>query len=571
VNEDRTTPGAMPERGMPHLDEMTCMLYIERQLDRARAQDVSAHIQECDSCRTLLRALERESRLLTRAMLEEEEPLPARLAQFQQRAHRSMQWIWGIAFGLAATGIYALYTTYIVPWEAQLDQAGFGSTNLVSLLVFQGAFWKGWQSMVTLLEVVAMLTLGGFGLAYFRRRLRRGAMMAILLAGVCSFAAMTVPPASASDMRKGDFVEVAQGENIKGDVFLFGHRARVNGTVEGDVYMFSEDAVVNGTVKGDVIAFAQSLHVNGHVDGNIRSCSNNVTVTGEVTRNILTFDEVVNIDQAAKVGGSITVFAKSLSLDGQLGRDLTVFSEHAGLSGIIGGSVKAKGNSLDISSSAQVDGPVRFEGNHEPQVASGAKLASAVEFHKAEHKPKYMEAHYYLWQVIWLAAFVLFGLVLFVLVPQFAQEAVNNVERYGASFGLGVLVFFGVPIAALIACATVVGLFIGLTTGFLWYASLYFAQLVVGAMVGQWLMGRTRELWPLIGRMVVGIAIVRLATTIPELGGWIKFGTILWGLGAISLAVYRRFQPTISAGVPVGGYVTSPLPPNTTIGGAQPA
>jgi cytoskeletal protein CcmA (bactofilin family) len=554
---------------MPHLDEMTCLLYIERQLDRSRAQEVSTHIQDCATCGMLLRALERESRLLTRAMLEEEEPLPARLMQFQERARRSMQWIWGIAFGLAATGIYALYTGYIEPWEAQLDQAGFGSTNLVSLLVFQGAFWKGWQSMVTLLEIVAMLTVGGFALAYFRKRLRRGAMMAILLAGVCSVAAMAVPPASASEMRKGDTVEVAQDETIKGDVFLFGHRARVNGTVEGDVYMFSEDAVVNGTVKGDVIAFAQSLHVNGHVDGNIRSCSNNITVTGEVTRNILTLDEVVNIDSAAKVGGSMTTFAKSLSLDGRLARDLLVFSEHAGLSGKIGGSVKAKGNTLDISSSAQVDGPVWFEGNHEPEVASGAKLASPVEFHKAEHKPKYMEGHYYIWQVIWLAAFVLFGLVLFLLMPQFSQEAVSNVERYGASFGLGVLVFFGVPIAALIACVTMVGLFIGITTGFLWYASLYFAQVVVGAMVGQWIMGRTSEVWPLIGRMAVGIVIVRLATTIPELGGWIKFGTILWGVGAISLALYRRLQPSISAGAPMG--LASPLPPNTTIGGAQPA
>jgi cytoskeletal protein CcmA (bactofilin family) len=557
---------------MQHLDEMTCLLYIERQLDRVRAQEVSAHAQDCGACRTLLRALERESRLLTRAMLEDEEVLPARLAQFQERARRSMQWIWGLAFGLAATGIYALYTEYIVPWEAQLDQAGFGSTNLVSLLIFQGAFWKGWQSMVTLLEVLAMLTLGGFCFAYFRRRLRRGTMLALILSGFCGLAAMALPPAaSASDFRRGDFVEVAQDETVKGDVFMFGHRVRVNGTVEGDVYLFSEDASVTGHVKGDVIAFAQSLHVPGHIDGNIRAFTNNLTISGDVARNVLTFDESVNLDAAGKIGGSMTVFVKSLSLDGRLGRDLLVFSEHTGLSGKVGGGIQAKGNSLDISSTAEVSGPIRFEGNRPAEVAAGAKLASPVEFHKIERKPKYMEGHYYVWQVIWMAAFVLFGLVLFLLMPDFTQEAVGNVEKYGASFGLGVLVFFGVPIAALIACVTVVGLFIGLSAVFLWYASLYYAQLAVGAMVGQWIMGRTRELWPLIGRMAVGIVIVRLCTTIPEIGGWVKFGAILWGVGAISLALYRRFQPAISSSSPTGPFVPPPLPSNTTIGGAQPA
>jgi len=78
----------MPKEMMKHLDEMTLLLYIERQLDRARGLEVSAHTQECDTCRTLLRALERESRLLTRAMLEEDEPLPSRLAQFQERARK---------------------------------------------------------------------------------------------------------------------------------------------------------------------------------------------------------------------------------------------------------------------------------------------------------------------------------------------------------------------------------------------------------------------------------------------------------------------------------------------------
>src|SRR5438445_12002912 len=101
----------VPDDKMKHLDEMTLLLYIERQLDRARGLEVSAHTQECDSCRTLLRALERESRLLTRAMLEGEEPLPSRLAQFQERARKSMQWIWVLGFGPAAAGGYALYMT----------------------------------------------------------------------------------------------------------------------------------------------------------------------------------------------------------------------------------------------------------------------------------------------------------------------------------------------------------------------------------------------------------------------------------------------------------------------------
>src|SRR5258708_2082262 len=139
------TDQPLPDDSVKHLDEMTCLLYIERQLDRARAQEVSAHTQECAACRTLLRALERESRLLTRAMLEEEEALPARLAQFQERARRSMHWIWTVAFGLAATGVYALYTQYIEPWQHELEKAGFEEYKLCNFLLFQGALWKGWQ------------------------------------------------------------------------------------------------------------------------------------------------------------------------------------------------------------------------------------------------------------------------------------------------------------------------------------------------------------------------------------------------------------------------------------------
>ena len=553
-----------------HLDEMTCLLYIERQLDRARAQEVSAHTQECAACRTLLRALERESRLLTRAMLEEEEALPARLAQFQERARRSMQWIWTVAFGLAATGVYALYTGYIEPWQTELEKAGFGGSNLLSLLIFQGAFWKGWQPMITLLEVLALVTVAGFALAFFRKRVRRGSALALVLTGFC---ALLLQPASvmASETRHAESVGVAQDEVIKGDIFLFGNRVRVDGTVEGDVFLFGQNANVNGHVKGDVIAFAQMLDVNGQVDGNVRAFTNTLTIRGTIARNVLTFDELMNVESGGKIGGSLTLFVENLNLEGTVGKELFMFGKHLMLSGKVDGEIKMKGDLMTIESSAQVGSPIHFEGNKEPEVSPQAKLASPVDYHKSEHKPHYMEGHYYVWQVIWLAAFVLFGLVLFQLMPKFAAEAVASAERYGASFGLGVLVFFGVPIAAVIACVTVVGLFVGISAFFIWYAALYFAQLIVGALVGQWLMGRTQETWPLIGRMAVGIVIVRLATVVPIIGGWVKFGVMLWGLGAISLALYNRFQPTLTASVPSGPYMPPPLPPNTTVGGMQPA
>jgi cytoskeletal protein CcmA (bactofilin family) len=551
---------------MKHLDEMTCLLYVERQLERARAMEVSAHTQECEACRTLLRALDRESRLLTRAMLEEEEPLPARLSSFEGVVRRSMQWVWMLAFGLAASTVYVLYTAYILPWQNQLEQAGFGGTNLLGLLVFQGAFWKGWQAMISLVEVLAMITLIGSVLLVLRRRLRRGSAMALVLAGLCAALAVAAP-AGATEFRKGQSPAVEKDEVIQGDVFLSGQRIRVDGTVEGDVYAFGESVDVPGHVEGDVIIFAQSARVSGQVDGNIRGFDNNLTLTGTVGKNITEFCQTLTLEKGGKVGGSVTAFAQLVTVDGQVGRDILWYGQNLNISGSVGGAVQAKGENLEIAGTASIGGKTTFEGKNPPTVAQGAKLASAVQFTKeVKKRPEFGKSSIF-WQVILMAAFVLYGLVLISLMPQFARESVHSAESIGASLGLGILVFFGALIGSIIVAVTVVGLFIGISAFFVWLIAVYAAQIVVGGLVGQWLMGRTRELWPMIGRMAVGVVIIRAITMVPH-GGWVKFGVILWGLGAISIALYKRFQPPAKGTMAPAGPAT-PLPAMTTVGGAS--
>jgi len=556
----------VPKDNGKHLDEMTLLLYVERQLDRARGMEVSAHTQECETCRTLLRALERESRLLTRAMLEEDEPLPSRLAQFQERARKSMQWIWGLVFGLAATGAYALYTSYIQPWQLQLEQAGFGGSNLLGLLIFQGAMWKGWQSVITLLEVLAMLTLVGLGAVFFRRRIRRGSALALVFAGFCTVLAIG-PAASATEFRKGQSPTVDKDETIKGDIYMSGERVKIEGRVEGDVFAAGKDIEINGHVTGDVISAGRYLQVRGTVDGNVRSAGNTAVISGSVGKNVMWFGDVVTVESTGKIGGSVTMFGDTLAIDGHLGRDILFFGGGINLNGGIEGGIREKGHTLIIGAGAQVGGPIHFEGEKPAEVSSSAKLASPVEFKQMERKKEYRDSSYYVWQVIWAAAYILFGLVLFALMPNFSEEVVKSTEQYGAAAGLGILVGCGLPIAALIACVTVVGLFIGISALFLWYAALHFGQIVVGALVGKWLMGRTEETWPLIGRMAVGFVVLRLCTMIPHVGWVFKYGAALWGIGAISLVVYRRLQPVIAPGMPSGPFT----PPSTTMGGAVPA
>jgi cytoskeletal protein CcmA (bactofilin family) len=559
----------VPKDNGKHLDEMTLLLYVERQLDRARGMEVSAHTQECEKCRTLLRALERESRLLTRAMLEEDEPLPSRLAQFQERARKSMQWIWGLVFGLAATGAYALYTSYIQPWQLQLEQAGFGGSNLLGLLIFQGAMWKGWQSVITLLEVLAMLTLVGLGAVFFRRRIRRGSALALVFAGFCTVLAIG-PAASATEFRKGQSPTVNKDETIKGDIYISGERVKIEGRVEGDVFAAGKDIEINGHVTGDVISAGRYLQVRGTVDGNVRSAGNTAVISGNVGKNVMWFGDVVTVESTGRIGGSVTMFGDTLAIDGHLGRDILFFGGGINLSGGVEGGIREKGHTLIIGASAQVGGPIHFEGEKPADVSSSAKLASPVEFKQMERKKEYRDSSYYIWQVIWAAAYILFGLVLFALMPNFSEEAVKSTEQYGAAAGLGILVGCGLPIAALIACITVVGLFIGISALFLWYAALHFGQIVVGALIGKWLMGRAEETWPLIGRMAVGFVVLRLCTMIPHVGWVFKYGAALWGIGAISLVVYRRLQPVIAPGMPSGPF-TPPMPPGVTMGGAVPA
>ncbi len=360
---------------MIHFDEMACLLYLEGQLDPARSRELVAHVEECASCRDLLHALERETTLLSSALTEDNESIPARIVSERTRSLPS--WVWTVAFGAFAASAYWFWTDGIGPWFDQLSNAGFGGADVFSMIVFSGAFWEGWSDMIDAIQIGALILVAIVAIGWIRRRLRRSVAIAVVIPALL-FALALPQQAGAAEVRRGKSISVPAGETVHNDLVAAGSFVRIEGTVEGDVIAFTRDLTVTGHVTGDVIAFTQEALIDGTVDGNVRVFSRGTILQGAVGKNVSAFGSSVNQISKANVGGGMIVFAGEADLDGKVQRDLLGMVGRTDLDGLIGGQVWIRGGTLMVTSTAEIRGPATFEGPQQPVVEAGAKLASPI-------------------------------------------------------------------------------------------------------------------------------------------------------------------------------------------------
>src|SRR5215217_8161079 len=108
--------------------------------------------------------------------------------------------------------------------------------------------------------------------------------------------------------------------------------------------------------------------------------------------------------------------------------------------------------------------------------------------------------------------------------------------QVGPAIGWGLLVFFGLPILAIGALVTLVGIPLGL--GLLAALGLIYA---LGYGATAWIVGRRilgePTAWVL--AFLVGWGILRVLALVPILGGLVWFAAVVFGLGALLVAIWR--------------------------------
>ena len=101
-----------------------------------------------------------------------------------------------------------------------------------------------------------------------------------LLTSAFILALFIAPAALAGATRSGGTVEIAQGEIVADDLYVFAQQVLVNGTVKGDLISFSTRVVIGptGVIEADLISAGQSLELQGIVGDDARVAGAVLTV-----------------------------------------------------------------------------------------------------------------------------------------------------------------------------------------------------------------------------------------------------------------------------------------------------
>src|SRR5882724_5003660 len=418
-----------------HYDEMTCLQYLEGLLDRPTARELSAHTDQCTDCRELMHALERETRLLSNALREQEEAVPAHLLAGPVRD--KTPWAWVASFGMAAAGVYWLWTSFIDPAVAQASEVGLGGTDLMTMLFFRGAFWKGWDSMWSMIQGVAVVSLGVIGFFLLRRSFRKFNTIAMVMTAIV--VALGIPVgASAAEIHKNETRYTLPADAVvKTDLIVFGRSIQIDGTVDGDLIVFGNNLTITGHVTGDVLAFGAITRIDGTVDGSVRTISNSFTLHGKIGKSLMAFGAQVETEPQSTIGWGATLVDGEVMLNGRIGRDILGHTAHTEMNGYVGGNTNLRANNIfTIGSQAQIMGKIKYIGPAQPAIDSGARLATPVDTTiEIRRTDWYAGITYWHKLLYWGAAFV-FGLVLLLIAPGFFMETVQSANQFGPSMGI---------------------------------------------------------------------------------------------------------------------------------------
>jgi cytoskeletal protein CcmA (bactofilin family) len=534
------------------LTELKCSIYADGELPEAEAREVTRHLASCGACRRMVDSLRLERSVLTECLqitdfIEfelEDEVLAA------PQAH-NLSIATFAAFVLAMAVL--LRPVFAALEQIQLPLSASTQFNLVIDGVLYG-IPAVIASITTFLNIASWVVIAGiacFGLFILFRRSPIISSLVSLLALLTVFS----PWSYAIDVRRGEKpVTVPAGETIDDTLVVTGDASvDIEGTLNGDLIAIGPDVRVKGTVKGNVVSFAQRTEIDGTVEGSVLGTGGFVEVRGHVGHNLYGVAASVGMEPQGRIDGNAVMLVGEATIDGAVNKDLTAYSARSIGWGPFSHSMVSRGGVIQLLSHARIGRNffAKVDERENAVIDSGAMVGGKSDVQVAPIPPsRYATASFYIWQTIWLVGALVTGLILLRLVPAFSQLHLATGQDLLLAGGMGFVATVATPVAAVIACLTLIGLPLGLMTIGLWAAAVYLSKIIIAVFLGRSLLAGSNTEPATALMLLCGLLPIFVATNLPFVGGIVNFLLIVLGMGGMALTIYRMPRANPSSSVP---------------------
>ena len=348
----------------------------------------------------------------------------------------------------------------------------------------------------------------------------------------------------------GDAVTIASGEAREGALYAASQTVRIDGRLNGDLVAGARRIVVDGQVDGDLFAAANTIDLRGPIGDSSRIAGQTLTVDTTIDGDLLAVGTELRLTETARIAGGLTAAGSLVEIDGTVENGARVAAGEIVVRGTVHGNANVIADRLDLAPGARITGDLDYQTRTPLSPEAAAQVDGAVRYEEPVEDPEDggggFSVLFWFWQVL---AALLTGIVVVALFRGLVQRLVASIaEETTLGALLGFTAFLLIPVAAVIAVVTLVGLPIGVAAILVFGLALYAAKLPIAVWIGDRLLG-------LAGRpgaspyatMAVGVLLLYLLFAIPFVG-WLFWLAATWlGLGAMVVSGRRYLDSRASA------------------------
>lgn len=229
------------------------------------------------------------------------------------------------------------------------------------------------------------------------------------------------------------------------------------------------------------------------------------------------------------------------TIAGEVAGDVIVLSGDVLVSGRIDGDLFTAGGEAHLLPSAEVTGDVGY-GDERPQVALDARVHGDVSKQDWPDVGSVFAgvSAFLIWLAVTLSLLA-FGALLLLIAPR-AVDAVEarTRERLGPTLAIGIAILIVLPLLALIAAVTLVGLPLAIGIGLLLLPLGAVAYVASAYALGRRMVESPR---PRMLSFLAGLGALRLVAFVPVLGVLVGIAALIFGLGLIGAAIGAARDP----------------------------